>query len=85
MIKVYVIKDQFAFLVIESVIVKNYVILLNIYYENCNCRKKLVDKIVEECTENIDEEDIAGMALFGGCMFLHNIGCFGCNRINNQH
>ena len=24
--------------------------------ENCNCRKKLVDKLVDECTENIDEE-----------------------------
>ena len=25
-------------------------------YENCNCRKRLVDKIVEESGENIDEE-----------------------------
>ena len=24
-------------------------------YENCKCRKKLVDKLVEECTENIKE------------------------------
>ena len=24
-------------------------------YENCKCRKKLVDKLVEECTENIDK------------------------------
>ena len=24
-------------------------------YENCKCRTKLVDKLVEECTENIDE------------------------------
>ena len=23
-------------------------------YENCKCRKKLVDKLVEECTENND-------------------------------
>ena len=22
-------------------------------YENCKCRKKLIDKLVEECTENI--------------------------------
>ena len=28
------------------------------------CRKKLVNKLVEECTENIDEVKIAGMALF---------------------
>ena len=24
-------------------------------YANCKCRKKLVDRIVEECTENIEE------------------------------
>ena len=33
-------------------------------YENCKCRKKLVDKLVKECTENIDEVKIAGIALF---------------------
>ena len=33
-------------------------------YENCKCTKKLVDKLAEECTENIDEVKIAGMALF---------------------
>ena len=33
-------------------------------YKNCKCRKKLVDKLVEECTENIDEVNIAEMALF---------------------
>ena len=27
-------------------------------YENCKCRKKLVDKLVEECIENIDEAKI---------------------------
>ena len=24
-------------------------------YENCKCRKKLVDKLIEECIENIEE------------------------------
>ena len=28
-------------------------------YENCKCRKKLVDKLIEECTESIDEVNIA--------------------------
>ena len=28
-------------------------------YENCKCRKRLADKLVEECTENIDEVKIA--------------------------
>ena len=27
-------------------------------YSNCKCRKKLVDKLVEECTESIDEVEI---------------------------
>ena len=28
-------------------------------YSNCKCRKKLFDNLVEECTENIDEVEIA--------------------------
>ena len=28
-------------------------------YSNCQCRKRLVDKLVEESTENIDEVKIA--------------------------
>ena len=27
--------------------------------ENCKCRKKLVDKLVEECTENVEEVKLA--------------------------
>ena len=27
-------------------------------YENCKCRNKLVDKLVEECIENIDRNDM---------------------------
>ena len=33
-------------------------------YENCKCRKKLVDKLAEKCTENIDEAKLAEIALF---------------------
>ena len=33
-------------------------------YENCKCRKRLVDKLAEECTENIDETKLAEVALF---------------------
>ena len=29
-------------------------------YSNCKCRKKLFDKLVEECTKSIDEIEIAG-------------------------
>ena len=31
---------------------------------NCKFRKRLIDKLVEECNENIDKVKIAGMALF---------------------
>ena len=32
-------------------------------YKNCKCRKRLVDKMVEECGENIDEAKLTGIAL----------------------
>ena len=35
-----------------------------LHYENCKCRKMLVDKLVEECNENIDEAKLTGIALF---------------------
>ena len=27
-------------------------------HKNCKCRKMLVDKFVEECSENIDEKEL---------------------------
>ena len=33
-------------------------------YESCKGRKRLVDKLVEECNENIDEEKLNEIALF---------------------
>ena len=33
-------------------------------YENCKCRRKLVDKVIEECTKNVEELKIVKMALF---------------------
>ena len=32
-------------------------------YENCKCRKKIVNKLVEECTENVDAVKLAGITL----------------------
>ena len=32
-------------------------------YENCKCRKRLVDKLVEECSENIDEAKLTEISL----------------------
>ena len=37
----------------------NYVILVEyLDYKNCKCRKKIVDKLVEECSENIDRNEM---------------------------
>ena len=33
-------------------------------YKNCKCRKRQVDKLTEECTENIDEAKLTGIAIF---------------------
>ena len=73
--KEYVIRDLFGILVNVNMNAINHVMLLW-SYENCKCRKKLVDKLVEECTENIDEVKIAEMTLFdrrNECKFLCTI------------
>ena len=35
-----------------------------LHYENCKCRKRLADKLVEECNENSDEAKLAEIVLF---------------------
>ena len=32
-------------------------------YENCKCRKKLVDKLVDECTKTVEEVKLAKITL----------------------
>ena len=32
-------------------------------YENCKCRKKIVDKLVDECTETVEEVKLAKITL----------------------
>ena len=44
--------------------------------ENCKCRKRLVDKLVEEYTENADEAKLTGIALFehgNGCVCSYTV------------
>ena len=38
-------------------------------YENCKCRKKLVDKLIDECTETIEKLKSANITIFeiGSC------------------
>ena len=54
-------------------------------YENCKCRQKLVDKLVDECTENIDEVKIAEVTLTEKCKysFLHTVHCAVFNNFYN--
>ena len=57
-------------------------------YENCKCRKGLVDKLVEECSENIDEAKLTEIALFeheNECVYSYSLYCLGCNSHNNLH
>ena len=52
----YAIKGLFGILVNVSVNVINHVMLVHILnYKNCKWRKKLVDKLVDECIENFEE------------------------------
>ena len=40
---------------------KSYGIEEYLDYWNCKCREKLVDKLIEECSKNIDEVEITGI------------------------
>ena len=56
MIKVYVIKDIFSYPSnCKCECDKSCDIGEYFDYENCKCRKKLVDKLAVECAENIGE------------------------------
>ena len=60
----YGIKDMLGILVTGSVNVINHVTLVSILdYENCKCRKRLVDKLVKGCGENVDEAKLARVTL----------------------
>ena len=59
----YVAKDLFGVLVIECECNKSYDVGKYLDHENCKCRKKLVDKLIEECAENIDEVKLAKITL----------------------
>ena len=57
-------KDLFGILVVVNVYVVSRAMLENILdYENCNCRKKLFDKLVKECSESIDEHELISVTL----------------------
>ena len=52
------INDLFGILVIVSECDKSCDIGEYLDYKNCNCRKKVIDKLVEECSEDIDGNEM---------------------------
>ena len=53
------INDLFEILVIMNVNVINWCDVGEyLDHENCKCRKRLLDKLVEECSKNIDENNV---------------------------
>ena len=58
-------------------------------YENCKCWEKLVDKLIEEFTENFDKVKIAEMSLFdhkNECVCSYTIFSYlVCNSLNSQY
>ena len=56
-------------------------------YENCKSRKKLVDKLVEECTETNNELKLAKITLAENenkhRQFLHTVHCVIFNNFYN--
>ena len=59
-------------------------------YKNCKCSKKLVDKLFEECTENIDEVKLAKITEIkskSSCTIYHVIivSCYNCDSFYNLH
>ena len=55
-------------------------------YENCKCRKTLVDKLVDECTRTVEEVKIAKITLPENEMyFLHSLYYVGDSSFHNLY
>ena len=59
----YVVKDMFGIQVIVSVNDKSCNIGEYLDYSSCKCRKKLIDPLLEECTENINETKLVNITV----------------------
>ena len=59
----------------------------NLGFENCKCRKKLVNKLAEECIEDIDEVKMAGTisAEDENKQLLHTAHCVIFNNFYSQY
>ena len=55
LIKVFAIKDMLGILIVNANVINDVMLVKYLDYENCKCRKNLVDKLVDECNETVDE------------------------------
>ena len=63
MVKEYALKDLFGIQVIVNKCDKSCNISQYLDYSNCKCKKKLIDPLIEECTENNDERKLVNISL----------------------
>ena len=47
-------------------------------YENCKCRKKLIDQIIDECTKTIEEVEVANITLAEMKIIMINVVLVKC-------
>ena len=88
MTKVYDIKDLFRILVTMNVNVINHMTQEYLQYENYKCKKEVVDELVEECNENIDENEmIYNVTLndYRNVQILYNIHSIICDCFVSNH
>ena len=59
LIKVFAIKDMLGILIVNANVINDVMLVKYLDYENCKCRKKIVDKLVDKCTETVEEVKLA--------------------------
>ena len=84
MTKVYDIKDLFRILVTMNVNVINHMTQEYLQYENYKCKKEVVEELVEECNENIDENEMIYNVTLN-VQILYNIHSIICDCFVSNH
>ena len=51
-------------------------------YANCKCRKRPIDRLVEQCSENIDEKELHSNELISVTLNDSESMCGSCERSN---